>query len=218
MAAMSRSAAVAPETFLQTYGRYVSDILSPTQDEIKLICDRWRDPSYWARYSKKERMPAPSPIQRFHSRIKRPESVVDKILRKPDWFPNGFEMSSLHRMTDALGARLVVYFLSSFPLIDHEVRQSGDFDVLTDYPPVAYLMDGLDAPLNNIRRQAKQSGYASVHYVLRLRDSRLPLEQRPWFELQVRTMVEDVWGEIEHILGYKPEDGHRSRSRSSSRS
>ena len=24
-------------------------------------------------------------------------------------------------------------------------------------------------------------------------------------ELQVRTMVEDVWGEIEHILGYKPE-------------
>ena len=61
--------AAAPEVFLETYGEYVTKVLSPTQGEIKRIFDRWRDPSYWARYSKKSRMPAPSPIQRFHGRI-----------------------------------------------------------------------------------------------------------------------------------------------------
>jgi hypothetical protein len=30
-------------------------------------------------------------------------------------------------------------------------------------------------------------------------------EPGPWFELQVRTMVEEVWGEVEHQLAYKPD-------------
>lgn len=197
--------AAAPEVFLETYGKYVTEVLSPTQGEIKRIFDRWRDPSYWARYRKKSRMPAPSPIQRFHSRIKRPESVVDKILRKQELFLDGFLPISLRKMNDALGSRIVVYFLSNLPLIDHEIRRSGDFEVSSECPPVVYVMDGADIPLNNVKRQAKQSGYASVHYILRLRESALPIADRPWFELQVRTMVEDVWGEIEHILGYKPE-------------
>ena len=29
----------------------------------------------------------------------------------------------------------------------------------------------------------------------------MPIEARPWIELQVRTMVEDVWAEIEHVQG-----------------
>ena len=40
---------------------------------------------------------------------------------------------------------------------------------------------------------------------MRLKQSVVPADQRPWFELQVRTLVEDAWGEIEHVLGYKPE-------------
>lgn len=47
----------------------------------------------------------------------------------------------------------------------------------------------------------------SVHYILRLKKEVAFASQSPWFELQVRTMTEHTWGEIEHVLGYKPEKG-----------
>jgi len=109
-------------------------------------------------------------------------------------------------MNDMLGARMVVYFLSSLPLIDHEIRNSPEFEISGKHPPVAYIKQGAGPPpgLSHIRHEPKASGYTSVHYILRLRESQVPPDCRPWFELQVRTMLEDVWAEVEHLLGYKP--------------
>jgi Uncharacterized protein conserved in bacteria len=36
----------------------------------------------------------------------------------------------------------------------------------------------------------------------------VPRRDRPWFELQVRTLAQELWSELEHHLGYKP--GRRS--------
>jgi putative GTP pyrophosphokinase len=41
--------------------------------------------------------------------------------------------------------------------------------------------------------------------LIRLTDSAVPVQDRPWFELQLRTITEETWGEVEHELGYKPE-------------
>jgi GTP pyrophosphokinase len=100
----------------------------------------------------------------------------------------------------------IIYFLTNLPLIDKQLRNSEEIEVSSAEPPVAYLSrDLIDRlGLTDIKRGHKDSGYASIHYVVRLRESALPVENRPWFELQVRTLTEDVWGEIEHILGYKP--------------
>lgn len=57
--------------------------------------------------------------------------------------------------------------------------------------PAAFVMKG-----------RKPSGYSSLHYFVRLR-SNPTAAANPWFELQTRTMLEEVWGEIEHQLGYK---------------
>jgi hypothetical protein len=35
-------------------------------------------------------------------------------------------------------------FLSNLPLIDHEIREGGEFELSADDPPVAYIMDGAD--------------------------------------------------------------------------
>ena len=103
----------AQSTFLEQYSAYVSTVLKPTQQEVKAAFDRWRDPLFWAKYTKKSRLPVPSPIQRVHTRIKRPESVLDKISRKPKSFPDGLSAGSFRRMNDALAGRMVTYFLSA---------------------------------------------------------------------------------------------------------
>lgn len=195
--------------FLDQYRSYRERVLEPTRLEIKKTLSRWKEPDYWAKYHPDDsRLPYLSPVQRVIAGIKRPESVVDKILRKPESFPDGLAATSFIKMTDAVRSRAVVYVLSQFPIIDREIRSNPRLQVSDDHPPVAYLSPDLATRMAlPLRVEIKESGYAAIHYVLRLRDSALPVDQRPWFELQVRTLVEDAWGEIEHVLGYKPGRG-----------
>jgi len=146
-------------------------------------------------------------VQRALSRIKRPESVVDKILRKPSSFPEGLAAKSIDTMYDTLGGRVIVYFLQNLPLVDQELRESEILEVSSIDPPTAYLTQELaeQLGLTKLRVSKKDSGYASLHYTVRFRPTVLRAGLTPWFELQVRTLVEDAWGEVEHVLGYKPD-------------
>jgi len=192
--------------FLSGYEKYIRELLFPTNNELKQFFHKWRNPEHWVLASRLSRLPSPSPIQRTHTRIKRPESVVDKILRNPSSFPEGLCLDSVKNMKDTLGGRIVVYFLSNLPLIDKELRNSADIEISSANPPIAYLnQDILDRfKLNHFNKMNKESGYTALHYIVRLRSSKLAPEVRPWFEIQVRTIAEDLWSEIEHVLGYKP--------------
>jgi GTP pyrophosphokinase len=193
--------------FLEQYRHYVEGTLQPLQRRVKTLLADWKEPAYWAGYSLSGRHPTPSPIQRVRLRIKRPESAVDKILRKPESYPDSLTIESLRRMPDTVGARVIVYFLSQLSLVDREIRNSREFELSPEHPPIAYLPPHLHSELglSHIERQEKESGYASIHYLLRLREGAEGAEENPCFELQLRTLSEDIWGEIEHVLGYKPE-------------
>jgi ppGpp synthetase/RelA/SpoT-type nucleotidyltranferase len=192
------------EEFKDDYDAYLQEVLEPTRIEIRALLDTWRDRQYWSRHVEPGAV-VPSPIHRSRVRIKRLESAEDKILRKPDDFPDGLNRASLERMNDAVGARAIVYFLSHLSIIDRELREHPRLEMRDQ--PVAYLSEELvhRLGLQGHTRRRKLSGYASLHYTMRLRDSSVPRDKRPWFEFQVRTLTEDVWGELEHILGYKPE-------------
>ena len=194
------------QKFLEDYKHYMESILKPAHHEVMSMFKEWRDPDYWGR--EQEHLPKQSPIHTVQVRIKRPESVVDKITRKRDSFQDGLSPASFRKMNDTLAARLVTYFLRNLPLIDGELRKHqalGLLEISEDDPPIAYMDDELANRfgLMHVKRRRKESGYVSVHYVLRLKTS--PVTETPWFELQVRTMTEHTWGEIEHVLGYKPE-------------
>jgi putative GTP pyrophosphokinase len=192
--------------FLTHYEDYAHSVLQPTEKEIRALFDTWSDQSFWAKYVHRSRLPTPSPIQSRRTRIKRPESIVDKILRKSSIFPDGISIESVRRMRDAVAGRIVVYFLSNLPLLDNEIRNNELLEVSKDEPPVAYLSQDILTRLQikGLERQTKDSGYASIHYIVRLRQSVVPKGDRPYFEIQVRTLAEHLWGEVEHILGYKP--------------
>ena len=193
--------------FLEQYERYAREVLKPTKDEIRSLFAQWTDIRYWGQKAALSRLPAPSPVQFAKTRVKRPEGLVDKILRRPSLFPDGFTFASIQKMHDAVAGRVVVYFLAQLPVIDREIRESELLEISQDIPPVAYLSEDVvqRLSLSHLRRAQKDSGYASVHYIVRLRQSSVPREQRPWFELQVRTLAENLWGEVEHVLGYKPD-------------
>lgn len=194
------------DRFLDSYQRYVREVLKPSQNEVMRYLNERQQPSYWSRHRQRTGVPIPSPIHASTSRIKRPEQVVDKILRKADAFPAGLRAESFRSMDDALGVRVVVYFLSHLTLIDREIHDSQELEVSRDEPPMAYMSANATRilSLDHLGQSEKESGYSSVHYTVRLRRSSVPEPDRPWFELQVRTLAQELWSEIEHHLGYKP--------------
>jgi ppGpp synthetase/RelA/SpoT-type nucleotidyltranferase len=193
--------------FLDAYGRYVQRTLRPAERALRNEFRTWQSDDYWRRYAPRAAPTLPTPTQRTRVRIKRPESVMDKIQRLPQKFPQGLSPNSLYAMRDVLGARVVTFFQTHLRMVDEEIRTGGRFELAPEWLPRSYIAEndldqlGLDADQFQVRGK-KPSGYASLHYVVRLNDGS---SVGPWFELQVRTMVEEVWGEVEHQLAYKPE-------------
>jgi putative GTP pyrophosphokinase len=193
-------------SFLADYEQYVRDVLQPTQVEIRELFEAWQHPDAWTKYQRTNRLPVPTPVQRIFSRIKRPEQVVDKILRKPGEFPDNLQPRSFLHMRDAIGVRILVYFLSHLPLIDREIRNSQSLEISSHEPPKAYMgpHQARVLGLDHVRAIQKESGYTAIHYTLRLRESAVAAPDRPWFEVQVRTLGQELWSTMEHHLGYKP--------------
>ena len=192
--------------FLSGYEDYIQAVIKPEHRRIRAFFDRWREPDYWARYARSSESPYPNPIRSVFTRIKRPEKVVDKILQKPEEYPDGIAPASFQKMHDCIGVRIIVYFLSQLPYIDRELRSSNSVEISKDIPPEAYLSRDLmnRFGLSHITHKEKESGYASVHYVIKLNTkTREKNALHPWFEIQVRTLGQELWSEMEHILAYK---------------
>ena len=196
--------------FLSEYKQYEIEVLRPTYNELRKILMSWEQSEYWKKYTTGKGVATPSPIRMTMTRIKHPEKVVDKIFRKPDLFPNGLSFESLNQMYDTIGARLITYFYSQLPLIDRELRSSNMFEISENNPPEAYFDADILSRLglSHIKQKHKESGYSSIHYTVRLRDSSITELKRPYFEIQVRTLAQELWCELEHLLSYKPE--HRT--------
>jgi len=131
---------------------------------------------------------AADPGLKIHSvtlRLKGRESLARKLAR-PD--------RTYHRLwdvTDLVGLRVITYFEDGVDRVGQllEGRLPVDFHRSID---------------KRRQRDDGRFGYRSLHYVCRLGrdgDPALPPDAR--YEIQVRTMLEHAWAEIEHDLGYK---------------
>ncbi len=192
--------------FLAAYEQYVRERLQPAQTEIMTAMEPWRQPDHWKKYKKANTVPIPSPVRTIFSRIKRPEQVVDKIYRKAPLYPAGLHPDSFRAMNDTMGVRMLVYFLSHLPLIDREIQSSPDLEISTVKSPVAYMSrdQAKLLSLGHLHHLEKESGYGSLHYILRLKKQPGAEQENPWFELQVRTLTQELWCVTEHHMGYKP--------------
>lgn len=120
-------------------------------------------------------------------RVKAAQSLAEKLERKPGRY------ASLDDVKDLLAVRVVTYFESDV----HRVA-----DLLTR----ALSVDWANSVDKSMALEADRFGYLGVHYVL-AGTAGLPgaLSQFPGvpFEVQIRSILQHAWAEIEHDLGYK---------------
>ena len=124
-------------------------------------------------------------VHDLRSRVKKCKSFLDKILLKRYTDP-------FNEMRDIVGARVVCLFLDDLPKIDNIIREMFDVKHSQDKTKEA----GPD-----------KFGYRAVHYDCKIKPSHSGPHydhiKEIWFEIQVRTILQDAWAVVEHILGYK---------------
>jgi putative GTP pyrophosphokinase len=138
-------------------------------------------------------------IHSLSARIKEPQSLAYK-LRRPDR-----TYHQLSEITDLVGVRIITYFEDSVESLAALVEQLFEID----------YTHSIDKRKN---ADVSHFGYRSLHYICRLKDAELEQARAYAFELQIRTILQHTWAEIEHDLGYKttasvPHDIRRRFSR-----
>jgi ppGpp synthetase/RelA/SpoT-type nucleotidyltranferase len=171
---------------------YIKDLKPLVTKEIKCIEDWFlkKDDSRINRI----------PIYFIKSRVKEPDSAFLKTKRKS---------KSYKDFTDYGGVRLLCLFERDMLSVHEYLLGSlskNEFDL---YECNFYNFDDNDElykklcqsieqyyPGHFMIKEDKMSGYKSIHYLV-CRDGAVVVE------IQLRTLIQDVWGELEHALSYK---------------
>lgn len=135
-------------------------------------------------------------------RIKDEGHLREKIIRKKILENRAITPDNLFQeITDLAGVRVLHLHQEQFIQI-HKIilEQLDQGHWYAAEPPKAYTWDpDSDAFFKDLKIETalKDSHYTSVHYVIKPNDS-LPIS----CEIQVRTLFEEVWGEIDHVINY----------------
>ena len=122
-------------------------------------------------------------------RVKDRTSLQNK-LERPDK-----DYADLSDITDLCGVRVITYF-------------KEDVDSVASLLENEFLIDKDNSTDKRIYEDPDRFGYQSLHYVISLSENRRELAEYRRFselkaEIQIRTVIQHAWAEIEHDLGYK---------------
>lgn len=150
-------------------------------------------------------------IHSIRYRLKNEEHLRDKLLRKLDAGEEFPAAELLTRINDLVGVRVLHLYQDQFPRIHETIQdQVSRADWSLQEPAVAYTWDPECSNFYKslgLETELKPSHYTSIHYVVKPRkDSPLACE------IQVRTLFEEAWGEIDHTINYpKPTEVNTCR-------
>jgi len=142
-------------------------------------------------------------IHSIKTRIKDPEHLKDKIVRKKQKGIQITEENLFGEITDLIGIRVLHIYQDQFTLIHKEILnyiKQGDWvfveepKAMTWDPESKQMYDDL-----GIETEVRSTFYTSVHYLIK------PNNNNPnpiCCEIQVRTLFEEIWGEIDHSINY----------------
>lgn len=129
----------------------------------------------------------------YKSRVKSFGSYYRKVLRLK---AEEAERSSFVPLTDMMGIRVICAFLEDLSEVERQVKEH--FDVR-------------EVEYKGAEQNFREFGYESVHVLVAIpadclpADPPLPLPDDIVCEIQIRTILQDAWAEVEHELVYKTE-------------
>jgi putative GTP pyrophosphokinase len=126
-----------------------------------------------------------NPIEHINSRLKSPESVLEKVQRKN----YAMNLASIRaNVLDIAGVRVVCSFISDIAKIREMLVGQEDIT----------LLDERDYITNR-----KPNGYQSLHLIVSIPVFRTGRTDRIPVEIQIRTIAMDFWASLEHKIYYK---------------
>ena len=132
-----------------------------------------------------------SSVPTYKARIKNFDSYYKKLLRvKPEEIENG----KLPVLTDTLGIRIICPFLEDLSVVENQLK---------------IIFNVLEIEHKGADRTFSEFGYESIHFLIEIpaeiKEKNQPLPDDLICEIQVRTILQDAWAEVEHELVYKSE-------------
>jgi putative GTP pyrophosphokinase len=123
------------------------------------------------------------------SRVKKRANLQEKLGRL------GKDYQSLSEVTDLVGVRIITHFEDEVNRVATIIE--GEFNI-----------DRNKSVDKRIILDPDRFGYLSIHYICSLNDGRARLVEYRQFrqltcEIQIRSILQHAWAEIEHDLGYK---------------
>lgn len=142
-------------------------------------------------------------IHSIKSRHKDPEHLRDKLMRKQLKGQTITKETLFKEITDLNGVRLLHLYQQQFPMIHNEIMKK--IDEFEDWKlveaPKAYTWEPESKDFFTalgICTEVKETYYTSVHYVIKPNNEKSNVS----CEIQIRTLFEEIWGEIDHTINY----------------
>lgn len=126
-----------------------------------------------------------NPIRYLKHRIKKPESIIEKLHRRG--FPVSVD-SMIENLHDIAGIRVICGYGSDIYMIADLLMKQDDIRIL-------FVKDYIKNP--------KTNGYRSLHMVIEIPVFFSDRKQYMKVEVQIRTTAMDFWASLEHQLRYK---------------
>ena len=157
-------------------------------------------------------------VHSVRSRLKNPDSLIEKIIRKIiEAKKKGIDKkitpkNYTREIEDILGIRILHVFKNDwFGIHNFILNILNDSNYKSKDIPIVYFRKGDEKSFvdsckrNGCVAKPHPKGYRSIHYIID------PYPQRKYgsVEIQVRTVFEDGWSEIDHKLRYFTKKGSR---------
>ena len=130
---------------------------------------------------------ARNPIHQINSRLKSRESIFGKLRRKG--LPETIEAAE-ENLSDIAGIRVICNYVDDIYLVAKLLTRQRDVELVEEKDYI---------------KNPKESGYRSLHLVIRIPVFLSSHSEMVPVEVQIRTIAMDFWASLEHQLRYKSE-------------
>lgn len=128
-----------------------------------------------------------NPIEMIKSRVKKPESIIEKLTRRN----LSLDISSMvENLNDIAGIRVICSFVD-------DIYDLATMLISQDDVKVIEIKDYIKNP--------KPNGYRSYHMIIEIPVFFSEKKQYIRVEVQIRTIAMDFWASVEHKIKYKRE-------------